>query len=111
VLFRSDIFKKFIPSSLFRYHRAQRLLAMDTGHIDVASFRRVFTDHFSYPDSLCWHVNPKDDVHSHTKTIRSIIMDLTAGAMYLTEGNPCENDYVKLTPFGAKARARSKAQT
>ncbi len=107
----TDIFKKFIPNSLFRYHRARRLLAMDIGHIDAASFRRVFTDHFSYPDSLCWHINPKDDVHSHTKTIRSIIMDLTAGAMYLTEGNPCENDYVKLTPFGAKARARSKAQT
>lgn len=104
----TDIFKKFIPNSLFRYHRARRLLAMDSGHIDISSFRRVFTDHFSYPDSLCWHINPNDDTESHTKTIRSIIMDLTEGAMYLTEGNPCENNYVKLTPFAARAKIKNK---
>jgi isopenicillin-N N-acyltransferase-like protein len=103
-----DLFRDFIPNSLFRYHRARRLLAMDKGHIDVSSFRRVFSDHFSYPDSLCWHVNPKDDVHNHTKTLRSIIIDLTEGALYLTEGNPCENDYVKLIPFTDKAQAKKK---
>ena len=97
------IFQKFIPNSLFRYHRARRLLAMDVGHIDLASYKRVFSDHFSYPDSLCWHINPNDDVQSHTKTMRSIVMDLTAGAMYLADGNPCENEYVKVMPFARKS--------
>jgi len=103
-----DLFKKFVPNSLFRYHRARRLLEMDRGHIDIASFQRVFRDHFSYPDSICWHVNPKDDEHNQTKTLNSIIMDLTEGTMYLSEGNPCEKEYVRLTPFAQKARARNR---
>lgn len=99
-----DLFKRFVPNSLFRYHRARRLLEKDRGHIDIGSFKRVFSDHFSYPDSICWHVNPRDDELNQIKTVNSMVMDLNEGALYITEGNPCQNDYVKLTPF-AKAAA------
>ncbi|MFC1903596.1 C45 family autoproteolytic acyltransferase/hydrolase [Chloroflexota bacterium] len=94
-----DLFKRFAPSTLFRYHRARRLLELDKGSIDIDSFKRVFSDHFSYPDSICWHVNPRDSKLGQIKTVNSIIMDLKEGAMYITEGNPCQNEYVKLTPF------------
>jgi isopenicillin-N N-acyltransferase-like protein len=94
-----DLFKRYAPSTLFRYHRARRLLEADKGEIDVDSFRRVFSDHVSYPDSICWHANPQDDELSQIKTISSVIMDLEEGAMYVTEGNPCQNEYVKLLPF------------
>jgi len=94
-----DMFRRLIPNTLFRYHRARRLLELDRGHIDVSSFKRVFSDHFSYPDSICWHVNPKDDELSQIETVNSVIMNLTEGVIYLAEGNPCQNEYVKLSPL------------
>lgn len=94
-----DLFKPFAPSTIFRCHRARRLLEANRGEIDINDFRRVFSDHVSYPDSICWHTNPVDDELSRIKTISSVIMDLEEAAIYVTEGNPCRHDYVKLTPF------------
>ena len=104
----NDLFKPFAPSTIFRYHRARRLLEANRSEIDIDDFRRVFSDHVSYPDSICWHTNPVDDELSRVKTISSVIMDLEEAAMYVTEGNPCRHDYVKLTPFskGASRTAR-----
>lgn len=97
-----DLFKRFAPSTLFRYHRSRRLLEAERGEIDAGSFQRVLSDHVSYPDSICWHTNPADDELSRIKTISSVVMDLEEAAMYVTEGNPCQNEYVKLTPFNGK---------
>lgn len=94
-----DLFKRYAPSTLFRHHRARRLLEADRGEIDIDDFRRVFSDHVSYPDSICWHINPSDNELSRIKTISSVIMDLEEAAIYVTEGNPCQHEYVKLTPF------------
>jgi isopenicillin-N N-acyltransferase-like protein len=99
-----DLFKRYAPSTLFRYHRARRLLEPDKGHIGIESFQRVFRDHFSYPDSICWHVNPRDNELSQINTVNSVIMDLEEGSVYITEGNPCQHEYVKLTPFVGRAQ-------
>ena len=93
-----DILKPLYPDTLFRCHRAQQLLELDKGHIDVASFRRVFQDHFSYPHSICRHVDARDEGLKQWTTLFSMIMDLEARAIYITEGSPCQNEYYKLTP-------------
>ena len=91
-----DIFKAVAPDSLFRAHRARQLLESEKGQIDVGSFQRVLKDHFSYPNSICRHVDTRNEEPQQLATLSSVIMDLTAGAFYLTEGVPCQNEYHKL---------------
>jgi len=93
-----DILISDFPDSLFRSHRARRLLELDKGHIDVSSIQRVFKDHFSYPNSICRHVNPRDVELKQAATLTSIIMDLGERTIYLSEGPPCQNEYSKLSP-------------
>lgn len=93
-----DVFKSAIPDTLFRANHAEQLLELDKGHIDVGSFQKVFKDHFSYPNSICRHVDTRDEEPRQLATLSSVIMDLTARTYYMTEGPPCQNEYCKLTP-------------
>jgi len=93
-----DIIKRLYPDTLFRYHRARELLEPDRGHIDVGSFRRVFSDHFSYPQSICRHTDPKAEGIKQWTTLFSMIMDLDEPALYIAEGLPCQNEYYKISP-------------
>jgi len=93
-----DIFKAIAPDTLFRADRARHLIEEERGNIDVGSFQHVFRDHFSYPNSICRHVDNREEEPRHLATLSSAIMDLTARAFYLTEGAPCQNGYYKITP-------------
>ena len=93
-----DLFKATAPDTLFRAERARRLIEVERGKVDVGSFQRVFSDHFSYPNSICRHVDTREEEPRHLATLSSAIMDLTARAFYLTEGTPCQNAYYKLAP-------------
>jgi len=94
----TDVFKATAPDTLFRAGRARRLIEQERGEIDVGSFQRVFRDHFSYPNSICRHVDTREEEPRHLATLSSAIMDLTARTFYLTEGTPCQNDYYKVAP-------------
>lgn len=93
-----DTLKPDIPDSLFRYSRSRRLLATDRGHINVGSFQRVLSDHFSYPNSICRHVDSRDEEPKQLATLSSVVMDLEERALYMTEGPPCQNEYHRLSP-------------
>ena len=93
-----DVFKATAPDTLFRAERARRLIDLERGKIDAGSFQRVFRDHFSYPNSICRHVDTREEEPRHLATLSSAIMDLTARAFYLTEGTPCQNAYYKVAP-------------
>jgi len=93
-----DVFKATIPDTLFRAHRARQLIELERGNIDIGSFQRVFRDHFSYPNSICRHVDTREEEPRHLATLSSAIMDLTARTFYLTEGVPCQNAYYKVAP-------------
>jgi isopenicillin-N N-acyltransferase-like protein len=93
-----DVFKATAPDTLLRADRARRLIEEERGNIDVGSFKRVFRDHFSYPNSICRHVDTREEEPRHLATLSSAIMDLTSRAFYLTEGAPCQNEYYRVTP-------------
>lgn len=93
-----DTFKVDIPDTLFRCQRARHLLELDKGGVDVDSLQRVFKDHFSYPNSICRHVDARDEEPKQVATLSSVIMDLEERTLYITEGSPCRNEYYKLTP-------------
>jgi len=92
-----DTYRSVIPDTLFRFQRARQLLNVDRGYIDVNSFQRVFKDHFSYPNSICRHVDSRDDDPRQAATLSSLIMDLKERTFYMTNGSPCQNDYYQLS--------------
>jgi isopenicillin-N N-acyltransferase-like protein len=91
-----DIGKSSSPSTLFRANRAWKLLELDRGHIDISSFQQVFRDHFSYPNSICRHVDVKKAKPEQVATLASVIIDMTDPTFYVTKGVPCQNEYYKL---------------
>lgn len=82
-----------LPDSLFRYHRLNRLLRQCKSGIEVKDIKNIFRDHFSYPDSICRHANPRDHRQDQWETVMSIIVDLTQCRLIYTEGQPCTNEY------------------
>ncbi len=82
-----------LPDSLFRYRRLNRLLRLPTSGIEVEDIKNVFRDHFSYPDSICRHANPRDRRSDQWETVMSIIVDLTHCRLIFTRGQPCQNEY------------------
>jgi isopenicillin-N N-acyltransferase-like protein len=93
-----DVFKIALPDTLFRYSRARRLLLKEGGRVGIESFRKVFSDHFSYPNSICRHPDSRDEEFRQLTTIGSVIMDLNERCIFVADGPPCVNDYVRLSP-------------
>ena len=91
-----DVLKSIYPDTLFRHQRARHLLELERGHIDVSSFQRVFRDHFSYPNSICRHIDERVDGIKQWVTLYSAIMDLSEPAMYVARGCTCQSEYEKV---------------
>jgi len=88
-----DLGKCLVPDSLIRSHRAWRLLHSKKGILNVNSIRKVMSDHFGRPASICRHRD--ESVHSYEQweTLTSFIIDLTEGKMVYTSGPPCSYAY------------------
>jgi len=81
------------PHTYWRQSRMQTLLdasdALDVGDLEVA-----LRDHANYPDGICRHENPADPPEEWCITVTSAIMDLQDLSLRLTDGPPCEHEYV-----------------
>ncbi len=75
-----------------RYFRALRLLTSMQKHT-INSLQSILRDHINFPNSICNHAEHDLDPLDREKTINSVVMDLTARAMHIAWGNPCENNY------------------
>ena len=85
-----------IPDSdntLLRYGRAVRLLRAQAGQITVETLKRLFGDHFNRPKAICRHPDPAQSEIERDATLASMIVDLTAGEMHVTVGEPCQAAY------------------
>jgi len=77
-------------STYHRYIRTLRKLE-EKEIITIEDLKEVFSDHFSYPNSICAHINPKDLIP--VETLASIIVKLENKEIELAWGNPCKNKY------------------
>jgi len=75
-----------------RYFRALRLLKRTPSHT-IKTLQAIQRDHLNFPNSICSHCTEDIDPLDREKTINSLIIDLTARAMHIAWGNPCENQY------------------
>jgi len=64
------------------------------GQITVASLQAIMRDHASYPDSICNHENMGHEPHDRSRTLLSMIMDLTGMVIWVAPGPPCCGEYV-----------------
>jgi len=82
-----------MPSSAVRL---QRLRTAASGPAALDDFRVLLADHADYPHSICSHPDPNDHPLEQGATIASILMDLSAGRLWLAPGNPCQVPYSEL---------------
>jgi isopenicillin-N N-acyltransferase-like protein len=58
--------------------------------------QRLLADHANYPSAVCAHPDSRAHPYDQGTTITSVLMDLQAGQMWLTCGNPCSAPYREL---------------
>lgn len=89
-----DTMRLICSSSHVRTGRAKRILNNLKRPLTIDDFKKIFSDHADYPESICWHPD-KATTHeiAQIHTACSIIMDTAKGKMLVTQGNPCSNPY------------------
>jgi isopenicillin-N N-acyltransferase-like protein len=87
------------PESLLRSHvrlnRAERLLRTMAPH-SIESFASILSDHVNHPSSICCHDIDAPAMFERSKTIASIMIDLTENCMYVALGSPCQGNYERV---------------
>jgi isopenicillin-N N-acyltransferase-like protein len=81
-------------SSNIRLRRAERLLRRQVGEVTAESLQAILRDHASHPDSICNHEDMGDELHDRSRTLLSMVMDLTDMMIWVAPGPPCCGDYV-----------------
>lgn len=85
------------PFSVGRRSRLGELLGARE-KIAVEDIEADLRDHLRYPYGICRHAaEGLEPPEHHYITVTSVIMDLDAKTLRLTDGVPCENDYQTVT--------------
>jgi isopenicillin-N N-acyltransferase-like protein len=80
------------PHSLHRRTRMQTLLASRPA-LAVSELGELLRDHDGYPYSICRHPDPSLPAGERYSTVTSVIIDLNAREMEITDGPPCTAAY------------------
>jgi isopenicillin-N N-acyltransferase-like protein len=98
------------PNTMYRNVRMARLLRQHQP-LDIDGVKALISDHFSYPHSICAHIDNNEPESLRLETRTSILISLNSRTMYVTDGPPCTNDYQRFALAGAGAEQQdSKAQ-
>jgi len=92
--------------SHWRHARLAALLGRERP-VGRAALRAALRDHDRHPYSVCFHVDPADPPEERYATLTSAIIDLTARTLELSDGPPCQAEYVRYTFAQAAPPARS----
>jgi isopenicillin-N N-acyltransferase like protein len=93
--------------------RLQRLRAGVQAAPDrsLAVFRSLLSDHANYPSSVCCHPDPRMPRYDQGMTAASVLMDLDARRMWVSDGNPCAAAYRELDYSGFLTKPSAVAGT
>jgi isopenicillin-N N-acyltransferase-like protein len=97
----AQIEETYRPGSVDSLWRAPRVESVLRRARDAQTSEEVrtliataFSDHFSHPNSVCAHPDPRDG--GRWETVASAMVDLTTGEYLVAPGNPCEHAYEPL---------------
>jgi isopenicillin-N N-acyltransferase like protein len=91
-----DTGKSLLPDTVIRNQRAFRLFQNRRGTLDGESIKEVMGDHFGNPNSICRHRDPRLGSNEQWETLTSMIMDLSDGTLFYTDGPPCSHPHEKV---------------
>ena len=92
-----DVAHYAMADSLVRLQLVQKSIAEAKEPATVASLRDALSNHADFPAAVCCHPDPREPRWQQWATVTSVVLDLDARAMYVSDGNPCQNDYRRLT--------------
>lgn len=78
-------------NSRLRQTRVETLVEREWGGLEASGLRRLMADHANYPRSVCKHHAPESDLDYGT--IGSVVIDVTARALWACAGNPCRGEW------------------
>src|ERR1700678_206227 len=81
-----------MPSSAVRLQRLRAALTDRPTPPSLDDLRPLLRDHADHPFGICAHPDPRAHPYNQGATIASVIMDLPAGHLWSTAGNPCQAD-------------------
>lgn len=80
-------------STYVRQQRLHRLIDKYYGDLTVERMMEFMSDHHNYPHSICGHPNEEMLPSFRSETVATIIMVPEDGLMYVTDGQPCQNEF------------------
>jgi isopenicillin-N N-acyltransferase-like protein len=82
--------------SYVRLEVARRFLRENSGSIDVEALKAITRDHVNHPRSVCAHPLEGEEETTACATVSAVVLDLVEGVMWACDGNPCQNEYIKV---------------
>jgi isopenicillin-N N-acyltransferase-like protein len=92
-----DVGHYAMADSLIRLQRVERSIAGNTSPATLDSLHEAMSDHADFPYSVCCHPDARAAKDDQWATVMSVVMDLEARELYVTEGNPCQYPIQRLT--------------
>jgi isopenicillin-N N-acyltransferase-like protein len=96
---RTDVSVWVMPDSPVRLQRL-RAGVQTAPELSLATFRALLSDHANYPSGVCCHPDPRMAQEDQGMTVTSVLMDLRAGRMWVSDGTPCTAPYRELDYSG-----------
>ena len=75
-----------------RKDRIDQLFQTATTSPGIAEMKQYLADHDGHPKSICRHPNDHPE-NGFWTTVFSVIVDVEAGQLHVSRGNPCESDF------------------
>lgn len=85
-----------MPDSPFRLERLRSAVRAAGDTLSLDDFRGFLSDHAAYPDSVCCHPDPREAPLDRFATVASVLIDLDARRMWVSDGPPCSSAYEPL---------------
>ncbi len=78
-------------NSGLRQTRVETLIEREWGSLNACRLHALMSDHANFPRSVCKHHVPESDLDYGT--IGSVVIDVTARALWACSGNPCRGEW------------------
>jgi isopenicillin-N N-acyltransferase like protein len=92
-----------MPDSPVRLQRLRAGVQAAPDH-SLATFGSLLSDHANYPSGVCCHPDARLPGYDQGMTAASVLMDLDAARMWISDGNPCTAPYRALDYSGFLAK-------